>query len=72
MRTSHEKLVHSTAHGCSLGWLIHPYRKTVDVYRPGRPIEKRGPGRHRWRAIRSCRAMCLPVAELFGWLKPNF
>ena len=44
MRTSHEKLVHSTSHGCPLGWLIHPYRETVDVYRPGMPAEKRGLG----------------------------
>ena len=28
--------LHSTAHGCPLGWLIDPEQKTVDVYRPGR------------------------------------
>jgi Uma2 family endonuclease len=71
VKTSHEKLVHSTSHGCPLGWLIHPYRQTVDVYRPGQPVERRGmdevlegdpvlPG------------YVLPVAEVFGWLKPNF
>ena len=37
MRQADEKLLHATAHGCPLGWLIHPYRKTIDVYRPGRP-----------------------------------
>ncbi|MEJ7639580.1 MAG: Uma2 family endonuclease, partial [Singulisphaera sp.] len=42
VRTSHEKLIHATSHGTALGWLIHPYRETVDVYRPGGPTEERG------------------------------
>ena len=71
VRTSHEKLVHSTSHGCSLGWLIHPYRKTVDVYRPGQPVEKRGPG-DVLEGDPILSGYVLPVAELFGWLKPNF
>jgi Uma2 family endonuclease len=65
--SSHEKLVHSTSNGCPLGWLIHPERKTIDVYRPGRPPERLAddgvldgdpvlPG------------FLLPVAEVFGWL----
>ncbi len=71
VRTSHEKLVHSTSHGCPLGWLIHPYRETVDVYRPGTPTEKRGPG-DVLEGDPVLPGYVLPVAELFGWLKPNF
>ena len=71
VRTSHEKLVHSTAHGCPLGWLVHPYRKTVDVYRPGRPPEKRAPG-DMLEGDPILPGYVLPVAEIFGWLKPNF
>ena len=71
VRSSHEKLVHSTSHGCALGWLIHPYRETVDVYRPGRPAEKRGPG-DVLEGDPILPGYVLPVAELFGWLKPNF
>jgi Uma2 family endonuclease len=65
--SSHEKLVHSTSNGCPLGWLIHPERKTIDAYRPGRPPERLAddgvldgdpvlPG------------FRVPVAEVFGWL----
>ncbi len=71
VRSSHGKLVHSTSHGCSLGWLIHPYRKTVDVYRPGQPIDKRGAG-DVLQGDPILPGYVLPVAELFGWLKPNF
>ncbi len=71
VRTSHEKLVHSTSHGCALGWLIHPYRETVDVYRPGQPVEKRGLG-DVLEGDPILPGFVLPVAEVFGWLKPNF
>ncbi len=30
-----EKMTHSTAHGCSLGVLVHPSRKWIEVYRGG-------------------------------------
>ena len=68
IRTSHEKLVHATANGAGLGWLIHPYRKTVDVYRPGQPVEKRGLG-DVLEGEPVLPGYVLPVAELFGWLK---
>lgn len=66
-RQADEKLTHSTAHGCPLGWLIDPYAKSIDVYRAGRPPERLPedgvlegepvlPGFH------------LPAAEMFGWL----
>src|SRR3954451_10035849 len=28
VKKSHAKLIHSTANGCPLGWLVHPYKKT--------------------------------------------
>jgi Uma2 family endonuclease len=73
VRRCREKLVISTANGCPLGWLIDPERKTVEVYRSGRPSErlpadgvlKGGPVLPRYR---------LPVVKLFGWLvawQPN-
>ncbi len=71
VRTSHEKLVHATSRGCALGWLIHPYRETVDVYRPGTPIDKRGVG-DVLEGEPVLPGYVLPVAELFGWLRPNF
>jgi len=73
VRKCREKLEFSMDNGCRLGWLIDPRRKTVDVYRPGRPPERLpadgvltgGPVLARYR---------LPVVKLFGWLvrrKPN-
>jgi Uma2 family endonuclease len=62
-----EKLLHSTAHGCPLGWLIHPYRKRVDVYRPGRPVEHlASDGVLEGEPVLP--GFRLPVAEIFGWL----
>ena len=62
-----EKLEHSTAHGCPLGWLIDPYREAVRVYRPGQPPQDLPPegalvGDPVLPGFR------LPVAEVFGWL----
>ena len=39
-RRTREKLEHSVAHGCPLGWYIDPERRTIDVYRPGLPPER--------------------------------
>jgi Uma2 family endonuclease len=68
MKKSRGKLMHSTSNGCSLGWLIHPEKRTIDVYRPGRPPERMAPdgileGEPVLPGFR------LPVAEVFGWLK---
>jgi Uma2 family endonuclease len=68
VKLSHDKLLHSTANGCPLGWLIHPYKKTVDVYRPGRPPERMAlaaeiEGEPVLPGLR------LTVAEIFGSLK---
>ena len=48
VRDSREKLEHATAHGCPLGWLIHPEKKMVDVYRPGLPAEPTTPSPLDW------------------------
>lgn len=64
-----EKLAHSTSHGCSLGWLIHPEKKWIDVYRPGRPPERLAAhGMLEGEPVLP--GFRLPVAEVFGWLKP--
>src|SRR5512135_236454 len=68
VRKSMRNLTFSITHGSSLGWLIHPYKKTVAIYRPDREPETLGlegildgaevlPG------------FQLAVADLFGWLK---
>ena len=33
------KMAEYLANGARLGWLIDPFERTVDVYRPGRPVE---------------------------------
>lgn len=68
MAEADEKLRHSTSHGCPLGWLVHPYRRTIDEYRPGQPPRRLPPdgvleGEPVLPGFR------LPVAEVFGWLK---
>ena len=57
-----------TAHGCALGWLVHPDRETIDVYRPDAEpvrlgIEEIIEGEPVLPGFR------LPVAEVFGWLR---
>ena len=65
---AHDKLVHSTANGCPLGWLVHPKRRSIDVYRPGQaPLRLTSldvlDGNPVLPGLR------LPVADIFGWLK---
>lgn len=69
-RQAHEKLSHSTSHGCPLGWLIDPHAKTIDVYRPGQPPDRLAEdgvleGEPVLPGFR------LPAAEVFGWLTPR-
>jgi Uma2 family endonuclease len=67
-RRSREKLAHSTAHGCALGWLIDPERLTIDVYRPGCPPERLGPdGALTGEPVLP--GFRVTVAEVFGWLR---
>jgi Uma2 family endonuclease len=68
-RKAREKLRHSTRNGCALGWLIHPERRTVEVYRAGRSVKRfdeegvldGGPVLPGFR---------LAVRELMSWTKP--
>ena len=64
-----EKLRHSTSHGCPLGWLIDPERKTVDIYRPGQPME-RLPAEGFLDGEPVIPGFRLAVTELFSWTKP--
>ncbi len=69
-RKCREKIIFSTANGCPLGWLIDPIRRTVHVFRPGRPaapvaadgVLEGDPVLPGYR---------LAVSELFAWLKPR-
>jgi Uma2 family endonuclease len=65
---SKQKLVHSTAHGCRLGWLIHPYRRTIDVYRPGVPPERLASDGF-LDGVPVLPGFRLAVSEVFGWLR---
>jgi len=70
-RKCREKLVFSRANGCRLGWLIDPERETVHVYRPGRPA-KRLPADGVLEGDPVLPGYRLSVAEVFGWLKPQY
>jgi Uma2 family endonuclease len=66
-RKARNSLLFSTAHGCPLGWLLDPYKKTIEVFRPGRPAERLAPdgvleGEPVLPGFR------LPATEVFGWL----
>lgn len=63
-----EKLAHSVAHGCPLGWLIDPERMTVHVFRPGKRPQQ-VPDDGILEGDRVLPGYRLPVAELFEWLK---
>lgn len=66
-RSAHERLSHSTSHGCLLGWFFDPYARTIDVYRPGRPPERLGEG-DALEGDPVLPGFRLPAAEVFGWL----
>ncbi|QDV33176.1 Uma2 family endonuclease [Tautonia plasticadhaerens] len=65
---AHDKLVHSTAHGCPLGWLVHPGRRSIDVYRPGLEAVRLSTG-DVLDGAPVLPDLRLPVAEVFGWLR---
>jgi Uma2 family endonuclease len=68
IRKCREKLEFSMANGCPLGWLIDPARKTVDVYRPGRRVE-RLPEDGVVDGGTVMPGYRLPLSKVFGWLK---
>ena len=39
VKATTEKMEEYLANGCRLGWMIHPARKQVHVYRPGQPVQ---------------------------------
>jgi Uma2 family endonuclease len=68
LKICREKLVHSTAHGCSLGILIDPESERIELYRPDLAVETLTPDG----AILGDPVLPgfrLEVAEVFGWLK---
>jgi Uma2 family endonuclease len=63
----HRKLLRSTANGCPLGLRINPERETIDVYRPGIPVERLRPeSLIDFGPVLS--GLQISVAEVFGWL----
>lgn len=66
-RDAHRNLLHSVAHRCSLGILVHPYRRTIDVYRPGEATE-RLPRDGVIDGDPVLPGFRLSAAEVFGWL----
>jgi Uma2 family endonuclease len=65
-----EKLRHSTSHGCPIGWLVHPYRRTIDEYRPGQQ-PRRLPDDGVLDGAPVLPGFRLPVAEVWQWMKPR-
>jgi Uma2 family endonuclease len=63
-----EKLEHSLANGCPLGWYIDPERRTIDVYRPGLAPE-RLPADGFLEGAQVLPGFRMPVGDIFGWLK---
>ncbi|WP_435007579.1 Uma2 family endonuclease [Tundrisphaera lichenicola] len=62
-----ERLEHSVANGCPLGWLVDPILKTIDVYRREPPPE-RLPNEGFLDGAPVLPGFRLPVAEVFRWL----
>jgi Uma2 family endonuclease len=69
VRKNRDRILFSIAHGCSLGWLIDPERKQVEVHRPGRKAETlTGDGHIDGSPV--IPGYRVAVSELFGWLRP--
>ena len=64
---THQKLLHSTANGCALGLLVHPEKKTIDVYRAERTPERLADdGAIDFAPVLP--GLVIPVAEVFSWM----
>lgn len=64
---THAKLIFSLANGCSLGIMVHPENKTIDVYRPGRPPERLADdGAIDFAPVLP--GLVVPVTEVFSWM----
>jgi Uma2 family endonuclease len=64
------RLVHSTAHGTRLGWFLDPEREVVEVFRPDRAPEVL-PADGILTGEPVLPGFALPVAEVWGWLRPG-
>jgi Uma2 family endonuclease len=68
VKKTKQKLEHSVANGCPLGWYVDPERRTIDVYRPGlAPQRLSADGFLDGTPVLS--GFRLPVVDVFGWLK---
>ena len=67
VKKTREKLAHSAANGCPLGWYIDPYHRTVEEYRPGLLPRKLSEA-DVMDAAPVLPGFRLPVAEVLGWL----
>jgi Uma2 family endonuclease len=68
LKVCREKLKHSTTHGCALGILIDPERKSIEVYRPGVAVETL-PSDGVIVGDPVLPGFRLEAAEVFGWLQ---
>ena len=68
VKKTKQKLEHSVASGCALGWYIDPERETIDVYRPGADPERLSPDGFLDGAP-VLPGFRLAVADVFGWLR---
>ncbi len=66
-KKTREKMIHSTANGCPLGWMIHPDGLTIHVFRPGREPELLPPDGVQDGAP-VLPGFLLRVSEVFDWL----
>jgi Uma2 family endonuclease len=69
---THSKLLHSVSNGCTIGVMVHPEKRTIDVYRTGRPPE-RLPDDGAIDFAPVLPGLVIPVAEVFSWMvvRPN-
>jgi len=64
---THAKLLFSLANGGSIGVMVHPEQKTIDIYRPGRPPERLADdGAIDFAPVLP--GLVVPVAEVFPWM----
>ncbi len=63
-----DRIRHALAHGCALGWLVHTYRQTITVYRPGvQPVVHGLDGLLEGEPVLP--GYRLLVAEAFDWMR---
>ena len=64
---THAKLLFSVTNGCALGIMVHPEKKTIDIYRTNRPPERLADdGAIDFAPVLP--GLVVPVAEVFSWM----